>query len=621
MIAHLSEEVQWLVSLADSALSTSTTQLDPVLAAQFIRDGEWASQVQAIRDRIQQELVRHGDFKKARASVNEAKTRLPGILWSGFFKNRIKPAAEKLISHSGLLCADLDNLGGEIGEIRNKLAASPYLFALFSSPTLTGLKAVFRVPGSLETHAQSFLSVEAHVFDMTGAVMDKACRDVARLCFVSFDPDAFINKNCLEIPLAVAAEKVDKPKSSPAVPNTGRAGIASAILGQIEWENEHEGFCKCPGQHLHTATNGEQDCRVNIDGVPSIHCFHNSCSAILARVNHELRSRIAKAEFVPTPMVTIQNGRVVPVSSIAEAVQIETATVPGEAFKKEVEKPVELEPIKELIRTSVDRYEELYKNRGKLGVRTGITRLDRESGGLKPGQMTVLAAETGGGKSSVALHIINTALQDGKGVLLFTLEMDGEEILDMLVSSNCSVNRNCFNTGEFADADFVRMTNGFDKLKKLPLWIEDSPSMSVSYIDQRTKVVQKQVGPLLSLVVVDYIQIVAPEDVREPREQQVATIARGLRRLAKEIKLPFLVLSQLNDEGKLRESRAIAHEAHNVGLITSKGELFEIKIVKGRKIAKGKYDLIFEALFCRFNNPGVIDDADVPYQTRPYADV
>lgn len=274
---------------------------------------------------------------------------------------------------------------------------------------------------------------------------------------------------------------------------------------------------------------------------------------------------------------------------------------------------LEEKPMSTLFNDSMNRYDELYSNRGKNGIQTGLTSFDIKSGGLKPGQMTVIAAVTNGGKSSIAMNFINVALTAGTGVALFSMEMDRQEIFDMLVAMNCEVSRNCFNTGHFADGDHARIKEWGPWFRSLRLWIEDSATMTVSAIRARTLqlVREKQIG----LAVVDYIQFISAEDSREPREQQMAGISRALRALAKEARIPVLVLSQLNDDGKLRESRVIGHDAHvvvNVEGIDSKDSVPKFKVIKGRSIPKGTHPFVFRAEFCQMKNPEKIQESDVP---------
>lgn len=255
-------------------------------------------------------------------------------------------------------------------------------------------------------------------------------------------------------------------------------------------------------------------------------------------------------------------------------------------------------PFKALFDRAVIRYEDLEANRGKLGVPTGITGFDEVSGGLKGGQMIVIAAETNGGKSTFALNIINHAAKNGHGVALFTMEMDRDEVFDNLLSMNARINRNVFNTGCFTEGDMRSIQNMIAPVSALPIWINDDAVLTVAQI--RARCLQLVSSQGIKLVVVDYIQFVtADASFKDNREQQIANISRGLRSLAKELKVPVIALSQLNDDGKIRESRVIAHDAHVVILIEPQDGALLAKVVKGRSIPKGDYLMRFEPQFCR----------------------
>lgn len=269
-------------------------------------------------------------------------------------------------------------------------------------------------------------------------------------------------------------------------------------------------------------------------------------------------------------------------------------------------------PLREMAQEAMTRYEWMRANRGKLGVPSGIPKLDKLSGGLKNGQTTVAAGATGAGKTTMALHIALSALRAGYGVALFSLEMDKEEIFDLLMSNVCSIDRNKFNTGDFHDSDFDTMAKGIPGFIKLPLYIEDQPSTTIEQI--RARVFQLKADANIGLVIVDYIQFINPEWSKDSREQQVAQISHGLRALAREVDLPMVVLSQLNEEGKLRESRVIAHNAHTVMLVdVDAGDDFKILITKGRSIPKGEYHMRFDRIYNRLRS---VDDP--PPQT-PHA--
>lgn len=260
-------------------------------------------------------------------------------------------------------------------------------------------------------------------------------------------------------------------------------------------------------------------------------------------------------------------------------------------------------PLRRILQEASYRYDELFQNRGRLGISTGITEFDEDTGGLKNGQMVIIAANTGIGKSTLAMNMINTALLAGVGVALFSMEMDRDEICDILVSMNCRINRNVFNTGNFSAQDAAKIVEQTVMLSNLPLWIFDEPVQTPQQM--RTRTMQLAEEGKIGLVVVDYIQFTSVGDTREPREQQIAGISRAIRSLAKESKKAVVALSQLNDEGKLRESRVIAHDAHTVIMLEGdmqEGEM-KMRVVKGRAIPKKEYRLITEARYCLMSSP------------------
>ncbi len=180
----------FFVSIVADARSTETRDVAVQQLFDEIKTGKWMDSIAKIRFEYSRAESEGGDPKKA---VAEMKQNLPGVLWCGRFTNRRKPVHEKLVEHSGLLCADLDHVGEKISEVRAKIVASPHLIAVFTSPTGRGLKAVFRVADDAKQHEACFSVIEQHVRELTGIKIDPACKDVARLCFVSHDPDLWIN--------------------------------------------------------------------------------------------------------------------------------------------------------------------------------------------------------------------------------------------------------------------------------------------------------------------------------------------------------------------------------------------------------------------------------------------
>lgn len=258
---------------------------------------------------------------------------------------------------------------------------------------------------------------------------------------------------------------------------------------------------------------------------------------------------------------------------------------------------IEEQPMKAIAERAIERYEELMRNVGKNGVPTGIVELDDVSGGWKKGQTIVVSGHTGKGKTTFALHAIITALAKNIGVALFSLEMDVDEIFDLLMCHYAQVNRNKFNTGRFTQYDIDLMTKAIAPMAKIPLYIDDSPMLTAD--DIRVRVHQLKAENKIGMVVVDYLQFVNTPFTRDNRELQVATISHTLRSLAREVKLPMLVLSQLNDEGKIRESRVISHNANVVLTVEIDGNVMKVEIVKARGIPYGKYQLSFDPVLMR----------------------
>ena len=283
------------ISMVNCATDTETRDITVEKVWEAICTGgtKLKGQITQVRNRFEAELSIIGDRKKAKLAVDALKKQLPGVTPSGRFKER---KAEALIKYSGVVQADLDSLGEQLVKVREKLKQSPHVFALFLSPTGDGLKAWFRASSDPAKHLESFRAVEKHVKERTGVQIDQSCKDIARLCFMSYDPHLYVNDNAVEI---TPLPEPEKPKATP--PNgpvnlSERQRIATELLGDIEWQSETSSYVICPGKHLHTTGDGERDCKVELDGSPTVHCFHNSCRGILDGINHELRKRTGKAE-------------------------------------------------------------------------------------------------------------------------------------------------------------------------------------------------------------------------------------------------------------------------------------------------------------------------------------
>src|SRR5262249_18742987 len=146
----------------------------------------------------------------------------------------------------------------------------------FLSPSGDGLKTVFRVGADASKHADSFRAIQKYVREVCGVEIDESCKDLARLCFMSYDPALYVNPNAVEIEPLPEPEKPRFPNIS-LLNLSERQRIVTELLGNIEWTSETSGHPVCPGKHLHTTGDGERDCKIDFDKVPTLHCFHNHC--------------------------------------------------------------------------------------------------------------------------------------------------------------------------------------------------------------------------------------------------------------------------------------------------------------------------------------------------------
>jgi replicative DNA helicase len=218
------------------------------------------------------------------------------------------------------------------------------------------------------------------------------------------------------------------------------------------------------------------------------------------------------------------------------------------------------------------------KNRG---ISTGFPSLDRLTNGFAPGQMIIIAARPGVGKSMMAINIAaHAAIKEGLPTALFSLEMGKTEIVMRLLSSEASVNLSSMFAGKISDLEYRRLQDKTQAISAAPLYIDDSPGLTMNEI--RTKARRLKQRANLQLVIIDYIQLMSSGKRVESRQVEVSEFSRQVKLLAKELQLPVVALAQLNrgsttdnkDGGlkepnlaQLRESGALEQDADTVVLL------------------------------------------------------
>lgn len=259
---------------------------------------------------------------------------------------------------------------------------------------------------------------------------------------------------------------------------------------------------------------------------------------------------------------------------------------------------------------SVDRLQEAVSNKGRLpGISTGLKDLDSKTGGLCKKQSIIVSAETGGGKTALALKFVETCLCSEGPVLYFSYEMDTDELTDRLICMKARVDLLKYSDGTLSDFDLNRVNQAVTELSNKKLIIYDDASISILQLRAIARKIARKLP--LKLIVVDYLQLIPSSFSKKSdnREREVADISRQLRALAKELSVPLVALSQLNDEGKMRESRAIAQDANLLLVIQeelddNKKPRHFVKIGKQRRGPKARVPVTFLAYCTRFENFG-----------------
>ncbi len=278
-------------------------------------------------------------------------------------------------------------------------------------------------------------------------------------------------------------------------------------------------------------------------------------------------------------------------------------------------------PIKDIVRDNFERLEKIFREgKSVTGISTGYGELDKLLSGLQPSELIILAGRPSQGKTALALNVAeNIAIRGGRPVAVFSLEMSKESLLQRLVASVAQVDAHKFRSGHLSREDWRRMTEGLGQISSAPLWIDDAGSISVLEIGAKARRLKRDKG--LSLLIVDYLQLITARGRFNSRQEEVASISRGLKALAKELQIPVLVLSQLTrapereERGPmlsdLRESGAIEQDADvvmfiyrpnffNMNATPEEREMADILIAKQRNGPTDKVKFVFRSRLTRF---------------------
>jgi len=290
----------------------------------------------------------------------------------------------------------------------------------------------------------------------------------------------------------------------------------------------------------------------------------------------------------------------------------------------------DLTPINTVIHDYFDRIEYLYDHQGEpLGVPTGYKDVDRLLGGFQRSDFIIIAARPSVGKTSLCLSMARNAARFGKRVAIFSLEMSSEQIVQRIISAETGIGTQRLRLGQLEDNEWPIFVEATGKLADLPIYIDDTPSISV--LQLRTKARRLAADHGLDMIFIDYLQLMTGDVRSENRVQEVSYISRSLKAIARELDLPVVSASQLSRAveqrsdkhpilADLRESGSLEQDA-DVVMFIYRDELYnpdtefpniaEIIVAKHRNGPTGTVQLFFRKRLAQFL------DAETHQEPRP----
>lgn len=321
-----------------------------------------------------------------------------------------------------------------------------------------------------------------------------------------------------------------------------------------------------------------------------------------------------------------------PIRELVEEAETQLFQVSQQHVKQDISS------LEDVLAESFERLDELHKDKGKIrGVATGLKDLDNILAGLQRSDLIIIASRPSMGKTALALNIAhNIAGKSELPVLLFSVEMSKEQIVDRLLAMESGVDAWNIRTGNLTDADFEKIGEAMGSLSEAPIYIDDTPSITVS--DMRTKARREQHQRQLGAIIVDYLQLMsggARYGSEFNRVQEISEISRGLKAIARELNVPVVALSQLSRSvesrspqipqlADLRESGSIEQDADVVAFIyredyynpdSSRKNITDIFIKKHRNGPTGNVELYFDREKQRFKSleKRRVSESDIPF--------
>lgn len=278
--------------------------------------------------------------------------------------------------------------------------------------------------------------------------------------------------------------------------------------------------------------------------------------------------------------------------------------------------------LKEILITAFDNIEKLYQSGNKVsGVESGFIDLDGKISGLNPSDLIIIAARPAMGKSAFVLNIASyVAMHQKVPVMVFSLEMSKEQLVNRLLCSESEVDSMKLRNADLSSEDWLKLGEASSKLAEVPLFIDDTPGLSSTEL--RAKCRKAKLEKNIGLVIIDYLQLMESKTKSPSRQQEISEISRSLKILAKELSVPVIALSQLSRATEsradhkpmlsdLRESGAIEQDADIVMFLhredyynqeTERKNIAEVIISKNRNGATGTIELAWLGQYTKFAN-------------------
>lgn len=290
--------------------------------------------------------------------------------------------------------------------------------------------------------------------------------------------------------------------------------------------------------------------------------------------------------------------------------------------------------IDEVLKSTLELVQKMRESGGAVtGMPTGLYQLDRRTTGFHPGELFILAARPGVGKTSLAMNMAihaATRAEPRRSVAVFNLEMPATQLAFRMLCSEARISQGKLKSGRLSEYDMELIVQHAAALWEAPIYIDDSSSLTIMELRSKARRLKQQ-DPNLGFIVIDYLQLMSSRGA-ESRQLEIAEISRGLKSLSKELDLPILALSQLSRDveknkrkpqlSDLRESGAIEQDADCVMFIHREPDAepngpggpipVELIIAKQRNGAIGSFDLVFMSEYTRFENAAYDDEQPPP---------